>query len=84
MQQALEGEENKGKQEHRQRLKLESSIQELDEKFDRESKVCVEWKCIWLEHGGVGEEALQIFCEKEGGVVLSSQFIVGLVTVEVL
>ena len=40
MQQALDSEENKSKQEHRQRLKLESSIQDLDEKFDRESKVC--------------------------------------------
>ena len=40
MQQALDSEENKSKQEHRQRLKLESNIQDLDEKFDRESKVC--------------------------------------------
>ena len=38
-QQALEAEESKAKQEHRQRLKLESHIQDLDEKFDRESKV---------------------------------------------
>ena len=39
VQQALELEENKAKQEHRQRLKLESLIQELEEKLDRESNV---------------------------------------------
>lgn len=36
---ALETEENKSKQEHRQRLKLESHIQDLDEKLDRETNV---------------------------------------------
>ena len=36
---ALETEENKAKQEHRQRLKLESHIQDLDEKLDRETNV---------------------------------------------
>lgn len=36
---ALETEENKAKQEHRQRLKLESQIQDLDEKLDRETNV---------------------------------------------
>ena len=52
-QQALEGEENKSKQEHRQRLKLESNIQDLDEKLDRESKVpitqcvCVGGDCVF-------------------------------------
>lgn len=38
-QQALESEENKAKQEHRQRLKLESNIQDLDEKLHRETNV---------------------------------------------
>ena len=38
-QQALEAEEGKSKQEHRQRLKLEAQLQDLDEKFDRETKV---------------------------------------------
>ena len=38
-QSSLEGEENKSKTEHRSRLKLESSLQELDEKLDRDSKV---------------------------------------------
>lgn len=36
---ALETEENKSKQEHRQRLKLESHIQDLDEKLHRETNV---------------------------------------------
>ena len=36
---ALETEENKAKQEHRQRLKLESHIQDLDEKLHRETNV---------------------------------------------
>ena len=36
---ALETEENKAKQEHRQRLKLESNIQDLDEKLHRETNV---------------------------------------------
>jgi len=44
----LESEENKSKQEHRQRLKLESNIQDLDEKLDRESKV------PYLQQGGGG------------------------------
>ena len=35
----LEQEENKAKQEHRQRLKLEQIIAELEEKLDRETKV---------------------------------------------
>ena len=37
--QALESEEGKAKAEHRQRLKLEASLQEVDEKLDRETKV---------------------------------------------
>ena len=36
---ALEQEENKAKQEHRQRLKLEQLIAELEEKLAREIKV---------------------------------------------
>ena len=38
-QSALEGEENKSKSEHRSRLKLESGLQDTEEKLDRESKV---------------------------------------------
>ena len=41
MQTALEGEENKSKTEHRSRLKLESGLQDSEEKLDREAKVCV-------------------------------------------
>lgn len=37
---ALEQEENKAKQEHRQRIKLEQIIAELEEKLEREIKVC--------------------------------------------
>lgn len=40
-QQALEGEENKSKTEHRSRLKLESGLQDTEEKLDRENKVCI-------------------------------------------
>ena len=40
-QQALEGEENKSKTEHRSRLKLESGLQDSEEKLERENKVCV-------------------------------------------
>ena len=40
---ALETEENKAKQEHRQRLKLESNIQDLDEKLHRETNVNYKW-----------------------------------------
>ena len=40
-QSALETEEGKSKSEHRARLKLESNIQELDEKLDREVAVSV-------------------------------------------
>ncbi len=36
---ALETEENKSKQEHRQRVKLESSLQDVEEKLDRETNV---------------------------------------------
>ena len=36
----LEQEENKAKQEHRQRVKLEQIIAELQEKLEREIKVC--------------------------------------------
>lgn len=36
---ALEAEENKAKGEHRAKLKLESAMQELEEKMDRESAV---------------------------------------------
>ena len=32
-------EENKSKQEHRQRVKLESSLQDVEEKLDRETNV---------------------------------------------
>ena len=35
----LEQEENKAKQEHRHRMKLEQLIAELQEKLDRETKV---------------------------------------------
>ena len=38
-QSALEGEENKSKTEHRSRLKLESGLQDTEEKLDREGKV---------------------------------------------
>ena len=38
-QSALEGEENKSKTEHRSRLKLESGLQDSEEKLDREGKV---------------------------------------------
>ena len=38
-QQSLEGEENKSKLEHRSRLKLESGVQDLEEKLGRENKV---------------------------------------------
>ncbi len=36
---ALETEENKSKQEHRQRVKLESNLQDVEEKLDRETNV---------------------------------------------
>ncbi len=36
---ALEAEENKAKGEHRARLKLESALQDLEEKMDRENAV---------------------------------------------
>ena len=36
---ALEAEENKAKGEHRARLKLESAVQELEEKVERENAV---------------------------------------------
>jgi len=36
---ALESEEGKSKSEHRARLKLESNLQELEEKMDREVAV---------------------------------------------
>ena len=38
-QSSLETEENKAKTEHRARLKLESAIQEVEERFDREAAV---------------------------------------------
>jgi uncharacterized FlaG/YvyC family protein len=38
-QSALEAEESKAKGEHRARLKLESAVQELDEKMERETAV---------------------------------------------
>ena len=44
-QSALEGEENKSKTEHRLRLKLESGLQDSEEKLDRENKVCVQVLC---------------------------------------
>ena len=39
IQAALEQEEGKAKQEHRQRVKLEQQAAELDEKLERETKV---------------------------------------------
>ncbi len=43
---ALESEEGKAKQEHRARLKLESNVQDLEEKLDRETAVSTPLMCL--------------------------------------
>lgn len=45
-QSALETEEGKAKMEHRSRLKLESSLQEVEEKMERETAVSCSYESV--------------------------------------
>lgn len=49
-QSALEAEEGKAKGEHRARLKLESAVQELEEKMERESAVSIDIVMMRCSH----------------------------------
>ena len=65
-QSALEGEENKSKTEHRSRLKLESGLQDTEEKLDREGKVAFSLREGEGERGR-GERGEEGEGEGEGG-----------------